>query len=338
MQANSESQNRQLGDVTTLDRTLRKFQLFLTTEAQAIALPMMVLDYIYGWDISNWQPGINWKLVGETAPDLKYVYIKSTEGTGYVSPAYKSQWDGAGSIGQLRAGYHYHHTELSGKEQAKYFLAHTEKGEIPACIDVEDAEHLAQNPSTALAKAAGQSVYEFTDTVSNAWGQRLVVYTGAWFWNRLAIYAGAVSKSCDYFGATYHALDDTGPYMSIGFSTWQLWQYTSKGKVTGVPDPVDLSVFHGGIEKFNAWHGGTVVVPPPPPPPPTPDGFPWTAVVNNPIFGMYVRTQPRADSPKVKWIPNGYSMFIFETKTDYYGQVWGRMPYGFVAMKYIKVI
>lgn len=333
MQAGLQNLPQTLGDTSTLKRLVQNAKVVLRAEAPAIALPMVVLDYVYGWDISNWQPLIDWNQVKETAPDLKYVYIKSTEGTGFLNPILKKQWDGAGNIGQLRGPYHYHHTEISGKEQAQYFLAHTPKGELPPVLDVEDADSLPLYPTTEQAKAAGQSVYEFTYTVSNAWGQKVVIYTGPWFWNRLASWALAVSKSCDYFGATYHALDDTGPYLSSGWTTWKLWQYTSKGQVTGCADRVDLSVFHGGIDTFNTWHGGTVVVPPPPP---NPIVFPLIAKVNN-LTGMYVRTQPRADSTMVKWIPNGFSLIITEEAKSADGATWGRMQFGWVNMRYVLV-
>jgi len=330
MQAGLANLPQKLGDTNTLKRAVQYAKVTLRTEAQGL-LPIITLEYVYGFDISNWQPTINWIQIAENAPDLKYVFIKATEGTGYISPTFKAQWDGAGSISQLRGAYHYLHTELSGKAQANYFMAHASKGELPPVFDAEDADHLPAYPTTAQAKAAGQSVYEFTDTVANAWGQKVVIYTGSWFWNRLAIYAQAASKSCDYFGATYHALDDVGPYLSMGWSTWTLWQYSSKGKLTGCPDYVDLSVFHGGADAFNKWHGGTVVVPPPLP---IPVGYPFNAHVHNPIYGMYVRSQPRADSTTVKWIPDGYQLAIFEEKKDATGQSWGRMQFGWINMRY----
>lgn len=331
MQAGLPNLPQLLGDSTTLKRAVQNTKVALRSEATTGILPFVVLDYVYGWDISNWQPYIDWKAVKDSAPDLKFVFIKATEGTGFASPTFKSQWDGAGIIGQYRGAYHYHHTEISGKDQARYFLAKATKGELPPVLDVEDAVSLPQNPTTAQAKAAGISVYEFTDTVANAWGQKVVIYTGAWFWNRLFSYALAASKSCDYWGATYHNLDDVGPYMSMGWSAWTLWQWTSKGTVVGCPDRIDLDVFHGGIEKFNAWHGYT---PLPPHPEPNPTVFPYIAHVNN-LTGMYVRSQPRADSTKVKWIPNKYSLSIFEEAKDAYSQTWGRMPFGWVNTRYI---
>lgn len=356
MQAGLQGLPQKLGDTSTLKLVVQNAKVALRVEAQGL-LPIVVLDFIYGWDISNWQPIIDWKQVGLTAPDLKYVNIKATEGINYFSRRYEEQWNGAGSIGQLRDAYHYLHTELSGKDQAKYFLSKAHKGELPPMVDVEDAVDLPPYPTTAQAKAAGQSVYEFTDTVANAWGQRVIIYTGPWFWNRLGAYALAASKSCDYFGAAYHALDDVGPSVGIGWSKWTFWQYTSKGTVGGCPDRIDLSVFHGGADVFNKWHGGTVVIPPiqppvvvpppviipppvviPPPiivPPPPVAGFPYPAHVHNPIYGMYVRSQARADSTKVKWIPDGFQLIIFEEKIDNYGTKWGRMQFGYVSLKYV---
>lgn len=318
---------RQTGEATALKRLLRNTQLFLTREATSSVQAISVLDYVFGWDISNWQPVIDWSKV---PAHLKYVYIKSTEGTSYLSRTYEDQFFRAGMIGQLRGTYHYHHTDISGKAQAQWFLSHSHKGELPACIDVEDGESLPENSNTAMKTAAAQSVYEFVDTVANAWGQRLVTYTGGWFWNRLASYARNISQLTDYFGATYRTLDDLGPYLSSGWDKWTLWQYTSKGRISGITDYVDLSVFHGNLTEFNSWAKSNIPNPPPPPP-----EFPYFAKVNNPIYGMYVRTQPWYPAPYAtpKWIPYGFDLVIYDEVNG-----WGKMQFGWVNLKYTRKV
>lgn len=70
-----------------------------------------------GIDISSYQDPpytklpIDWGQVATAG--LDFAFVKVSEGTGYRAE-YKSQWDGAGSIGLLRSGYHYLHGEVGG--------------------------------------------------------------------------------------------------------------------------------------------------------------------------------------------------------------------------------
>lgn len=302
---------------------LRQLQFLTLKEQKSLVMPLVALEYVPGWDISGWQEYIDWTQV----TGLKYVFIKATEGISYVSSRYQSQWDGAGLAGQLRGAYHYHHTEISGKAQANYFLAHSDKGEIPSVIDVEDAASLLPNPDPRIAELAGKSVYEFVDTVSNARGQKVLVYTGKWFWDRLAYWARAVSANYEVFPATYRKLDDVGPILPTGWSNWLFWQWTSKGYISGVQGRVDLSVFHGDLEDFHSWLGS-------PPPPPTPFE-PYIARVT--AFALFVRTQPWYPAPLVDyhggWVGRGTELLISEEVGN-----WGKSQYGWVNRNYIQKI
>ena len=54
-----------------------------------------------GIDISRWNP------VDLSKVPCDFVIIKATQGTGYVSPTYKSQIAQADSLGKLLGVYHY---------------------------------------------------------------------------------------------------------------------------------------------------------------------------------------------------------------------------------------
>lgn len=314
---------------TDLDRFLRNLSLLLRREGKRMAYPVTALDYVNGWDISNWQPIIDWPKIGREHPQLKYVYIKSTEGTSYLSRMYKKQWTGAGSIGQLRGAYHYHHTELSGTAQAKWFLKNSQKGELPPCLDVEDAVSLPEYSKVEKIESAIRSMYEFQDEVYAAWGQKAIIYTGKWFWDRMFPYSMDLSAICDLFAAMYRALDDVGPIPTpLGWNDWTLWQYTSKGRLSGCPDRVDLSVFHGGITEFNKW----VYQPIPIPPDPLPTVFPWAGRVNNFPWGMFIRQGPGKKYPTVTWIRHKTPLLILDALPS----GWGKVYNGWVKLSYVR--
>lgn len=58
-----------------------------------------------GIDVSSHQPNVNWGSV--KANGVQFAYIKATEGTGYKSPQFNSQYVGATKKNLIRGAYHF---------------------------------------------------------------------------------------------------------------------------------------------------------------------------------------------------------------------------------------
>ena len=72
-------------------------------------------DQIYqGIDVSNWQGSINFNEVKNDG--IEIVYIKASEGTNYVDPRFRMNYEGAKSTG-LKIGF-YHYVRARSEEQA----------------------------------------------------------------------------------------------------------------------------------------------------------------------------------------------------------------------------
>lgn len=52
------------------------------------------------------------------------MWAQATEGTGYISPTFNSQYTDATNAGFIRGAYHYADGTGDGSEEANYFLAH----------------------------------------------------------------------------------------------------------------------------------------------------------------------------------------------------------------------
>ena len=210
-----------------------------------------------GIDISGWQPGIDWKKVDSAGLSIAFVYIKSTEGTGYFSPEFQAQWIGCKTLTSqpLRSSYHYWHAKMDGKAQANWFLLKSQKGELPPVVDVEDDIGLPESSSQADLINAAASLSNFVTTIQDAWGQSVMIYTGPWFWNRLANAASRLTELCDLWGATYRG-GITAPDLPDGWKTWRMWQFASGGQIPGIPGNVDMDYFNGNQAALNAWSGG----------------------------------------------------------------------------------
>eukprot|EP00966_Prymnesium_polylepis_P222270 5142479-Prymnesium_polylepis.2 len=87
--------------------------------------------------------------------------------------------------------------------------------------------------------------------VSGLPSSRVLVYTGAWFWNPQA---GGSSV------AARHPLWVSGytpgaPPMPKGWSSWTYWQYTDAASDCGPSSKVDCSVLHGSVEELHRMAG-----------------------------------------------------------------------------------
>ena len=72
---------------------------------------------IPGIDVSKWQGEIDWRKV--TDAEVRFAYIKATEGTGYTDPCFTANWQSAQSAGLLRGAYHYFHPRLDARTRAQ---------------------------------------------------------------------------------------------------------------------------------------------------------------------------------------------------------------------------
>jgi len=93
---------------------------------------------IKGIDISHFQGDISWRAVAESS-DVKFVYMKATEGKAYIDPNFTKNWESAATNGITSGAYHYYSQSSTGAEQASNFIATVpkQKGKLPPAIDIE---------------------------------------------------------------------------------------------------------------------------------------------------------------------------------------------------------
>ncbi|KAJ6150637.1 hypothetical protein N7471_001836 [Penicillium samsonianum] len=154
---------------------------------------------VQGFDISGYQPSVDF--AGAYAAGARFVMIKATEGTSFISSSFSSQYEGASSAGLIRGGYHFAQPASgTGAAQAKYFIAHGGgwSGDgltLPGMLDIE------YNPSGATCYGLSQSamvawIKDFGETYKSAAGRYPMIYTTADWWNTCT--GGSTAFSQDY--------------------------------------------------------------------------------------------------------------------------------------------
>ena len=99
--------------------------------------PALRAGEMYGIDVSSHQQPLDWRKA--YADDVRFVYVKATEGSGWQDPAFKEHWQGARAAGLRTGAYHYFSLCSPGKTQAANFLKRLPKDDdmLPPVLDLE---------------------------------------------------------------------------------------------------------------------------------------------------------------------------------------------------------
>lgn len=200
--------------------------------------------------VSHYQNGIDWLRVKAAPTD--YAFIKSSEGTTGIDPAFAVNWSGAKAQNILRGAVHYYRFAFDGVQQANHFLnvLGNDLGDLPLVADVEDATVAANANALKL----------FLDRLELATGRKPIIYTGAWWWTA-SRWGGAVpswSHDYDLWIADYvHTL----PTLPSNWSTYKFWQFSNDGIVPGITGAVCHDIFNGTLDDLKAY-AATKPVPP----------------------------------------------------------------------------
>ncbi len=190
-----------------------------------------------GPDVSSYQhpngKSINWKKVGKSGQ--KFAIVKATEGTTYVNPYFQKDYAAAGAAGLVRGSYHFARPAKpivsTAQDQAKAFAKEvgtvTSTKTLPPALDLEVTGGLS---STQLVTWAQTFLLEMRHLT----GRTPMLYTYPYFWDN-DVNDPSAFKRFPLWMASYGS---TAP-------TASLWQYTSSGRVKGIPDITDLSKYVG---------------------------------------------------------------------------------------------
>ncbi|SFP76038.1 Lyzozyme M1 (1,4-beta-N-acetylmuramidase), GH25 family [Amycolatopsis arida] len=204
-----------------------------------------------GHDVSGWQGDVDWPAaVGAGA---KFVYIKATEGTGFVSKRFAQQYDGSFAEGMIRGAYHFGRPDISGgAEQARYFVDHgggwsADGRTLPGALDME------YNPygEACYGKDPGAMVgwiRDFSDTYHARTGRHPTIYTSTSWWRKCTGDSAEFGATNPLWLARY--APEIGP-LPAGWPTHTIWQFADRGALPG-----DQNYFNGAHERLAALAQG----------------------------------------------------------------------------------
>lgn len=197
---------------------------------------------IHGIDVSNYQGNIYWPAVAQMQDqdiNIKFAFIKATEGLNNVDRQYKRNWQKAKEANITRGAYHFFLATKSGRMQAQNFIKNVtlQHGDLPPVLDIE--ELYGVRPDSMRSR-----IHAWLTAVENAYNVKPVIYTSASFYKN---FIGHEFDEYPLWVAHYFVKQQPG--VDEG---WYFWQHNATGKVNGIKTRVDFNVFSGDTTLFNS--------------------------------------------------------------------------------------
>ena len=241
------------------------FVASLVTAAPAAAL-------IEGVDVSNWQGNINWAAVPNN--EIRFAFIKASEGTSYTDAYFQRNWEGAGSRGIYRGAYHFANPAGStvdeinadASAEAYWFVSRVAAVggmggslDLPAVLDLEYPGNYNAN-SPASYRCWNMSQWQLAQwartwlgTVYSLTGKLPILYTNSDYWNNCDGAPADIAASYRLWLASWGV---SNPSIPRPWSSWTFWQ-NGGAPVAGIGSSIDHNYFCCDERSLQALAGGS---------------------------------------------------------------------------------
>ncbi|MBO0807657.1 MAG: hypothetical protein J2P32_05055, partial [Actinobacteria bacterium] len=229
-----------------------------------------------GVDVASFQhpngASITWSAVAKAG--IKFAAVKVTEGAYYTNPYAASDLAAAKAAGLTTIGYAFaipnggfdsngNQLPAGSQAQADYLLASLPSG-VPVMLDIEYDPYAGTGPNGdgTSGSCYGLSTNDMKDWISGfdaeiqaKTGWLPIIYTTQDWWSTCTGGSTAFGQN-PAWPADY---SNSSPALPAGWGTWNLWQYTSKGTVSGIQsaggtdldqaNPALITLLNGGLEQ-----------------------------------------------------------------------------------------
>ena len=206
-----------------------------------------------GIDISNWQDGINLSSI-----KTDFIIIKSSEGINWTDPSFSKLYRAAKLTGKKLGVYHFARPTANNDPvvEADSFLNIIGKEDVVGrALMVLDWEAENKHNTTwakkwldrVFTKTGVKPLIYMSESVVNAYDWTEVANSGYGLW---------VAKYRDYTADYNFDMSNAGtkPYVKY-WKTYDMWQWTSSGRLNGYSGNLDCNIFYGTNEDWDKLVG-----------------------------------------------------------------------------------
>lgn len=185
---------------------------------------------IKGIDVSSHNGLVDFRRAA--ADSISFVFIKASEGTGFSDAAFADNFERARRAGIAVGVYHFFRFDSEGWRQAANMLRTIgdRRVDLPLAIDVEEGANAEPGSTDDVV----EQLHSMVDYL-RAWGYRVILYSNKSGYRRF------LRDRFDDHDLWICSFSDP-PLPGGG---WRLWQHSHRGRVRGIPGPVDLNTFCG---------------------------------------------------------------------------------------------
>ena len=211
--------------------------IIVAISTQAFAFSQSSEKLYNGIDVSEWQGNIDFGEVARTG--IEVVYIRASEGRGYVDPYFRENYEKAKANG-LRTGFYHFLTATNvaeAKEEAEFFVSNI-KGLEPDCrlaMDFEVFDGLSVSAINEISRA-------FLEAVEKLSGKECVIYSDAY--NARTVFSKELADDYPIWVADYFVEE---PESNDKWKFWVGFQYSDRGIINGIDGNVDRDYFTNGV-------------------------------------------------------------------------------------------
>ncbi len=195
---------------------------------------------IHGFDVSHHQGEIDWKKIDKK---YQFVFIKATEGGDFKDPRFTENWKNAKDSGLKVGAYHFFRNCKTGLEQAQNYIDAVPKqtDSLPPVMDLE----FQWNCPDVTAEQLQTEIATMAKTLESHYGKKPIFYTTPNY------YQSYIKGKFDDHVLWIQDLKEPPPRFDQ--RPWLFWQYSQKGKISGIEKEVDLNVFRGTTMDFDVF-------------------------------------------------------------------------------------
>ncbi|MGN1012443.1 MAG: GH25 family lysozyme [Clostridia bacterium] len=206
-----------------------------------------------GIDVSEYQGYIDYNLVRDSGIDI--VYIRSSEGTNFVDPYFRENYNNAKAAG-LKVGFYHYVTSRNTQDAITEadFFASVINGTSPDCLLAMDFEYFDGLENYQVNDIS----LSFLERLEQITGKKAIVYSDAY--NAGNVFNSSISNYPLWI-AEYGVSE---PELYRNWSSWTGFQYSDTGRISGINAYVDLDKYTENIlldDKSEIVNNGNNVVP-----------------------------------------------------------------------------
>jgi len=192
-------------------------------------------NYAIGIDISHYQDSIDWqKLKYYNADSIAFVIMKATEGNNYRDYLLSYNWQQANKYQIKKGAYHFYRADRNADSQAMNYLRNVPLHQHDF-EPILDFEHTANKTTDSLVKSLQCWLYK----VEQYCHKKPIIYTNKVLYKRI------IKPYFSQYPLWIAHYDTSHLYNT----QWHVWQFTSKGNISGIKRKVDINVMKTNLSE-----------------------------------------------------------------------------------------